>query len=303
MNLRFTLTSLALLLVVGCSDAQDDADPNGDGAEELDLTASTASAFTVRQSTGFMPPPPAGQCRASGQWTVSFVDETLTADACVGGHPTKVNRSLAASELTTARAALAKVRTAPKPTSCPTDVPVASLEVTRGVNQRYYVEQRSACGGGYAVTSVSLQSLRAVLEGFTTAAVAAKAVVGATTCNGLPCFALKGTCVDLMSTSKPLTSYANVTFTYVPGPTYETLTWLDDKSAATSRATQRLFAWLTNYHGVVVDGARRGMSPYWDGTNVSVFVTATQTDKGINLTLDTGGGSNNSSCTLTAAFQ
>jgi hypothetical protein len=71
---------------------------------------------------------------------------------------------------------------------------------------------------------------------------------------------------------------------------------------ATSRATGRLGAWLRNYQGLTVDGVRRGMSPYWDGTNVNVFVTATQTATGIDVLMDTGGGANSSSCTLSATF-
>jgi hypothetical protein len=296
MNVRAAVAPLLVLLATACSaEVGDDAPAESSDA----LTTSGVKAFTVHQSAGFMPPPPAGACLPSGEWTVMLADKRLVADACVGGRSVRVDRALSDAEVTSARKALSRIRVAPQPTACPTDAPVLSLSVKRARSETFYVEERSACDGSLAVTGTSMHSL---LDAVTALTPVAPAVAGASTCNGSPCFSLKGTCWDRGPSGATTTSYANETFTYVPptGANYEHLAWSDDGSMATSRATSRLTAWLRNAHGVFVDGVRRGMSPYWDGTNVSVFVTAKQTSNGIELTMDSTGGS---WCTLEAPFQ
>ncbi|HSO40321.1 MAG TPA: hypothetical protein VLT33_47675 [Labilithrix sp.] len=163
-----SLLGLVLTVAAGCSaPSEDDGTLADEAGDELRSTGVTK--LTVGRSTGFSPPPPAGSCRPSGQWTADLAARTIAGQACIGAHPKAVDRALTAHEVALIRAALAGVRTAARPARCPTDAPVASLELERGPKTFFYVEQRSACGGGTAVTSASIGALIDVMEGLTSA--------------------------------------------------------------------------------------------------------------------------------------
>ena len=62
----------------------------------------------------------------AARWTVDFAAKTVDAAACIDNRPNTVHRVLAPQEIALIRAAVAGVRVAPSPESCPTDAPVAS---------------------------------------------------------------------------------------------------------------------------------------------------------------------------------
>ncbi len=295
MNLS-RLSMLGLLLVtVACSGATAE---DGEAAEgEDDLTASTITAFTVRQSTGFAPSP---TCRPSGAWTLDLAQQKMSGAGCIGGRTVTVDRALTAAEVKEARTALSKVRTATRPAACPTDVPVISLDVSRGARGYRYVQQRSACGGGTPVTNASIGALLDTVVDMASGAASFPTPVGASTCDGLPCFSVKGSCWDTTPTGATQESFANVTFTYLPAATFGSLKWRRDQTLGTSRATQRLLSWLQSSQTVFVDGTRHGTTLSWESPPVNVFVKATQTERALELVMDTNGGS---SCLLTAELR
>ncbi|NOU29080.1 MAG: hypothetical protein HOO96_14355 [Polyangiaceae bacterium] len=284
------------VLTAACGGAASAEDEPAEGAD--DLTASTITSFTVRQSTGFSPPSPT--CRPSGAWTLDLAQKKMTGTGCVDGRTVTVDRALGTAEVKDVRTALSKVRTAARPAACPTDVPVLSLDVSRGSRAYYYVQQRSACGGGTPVTTASIAALLDTVVALVPSAAAFPTPVGASTCDGVPCFAVKGSCWDTTTTGATQESFANVTFTYVPAATFGSLTWRRDQTLGTSRATQRLLAWLQNSQTVFVDGTRHGTTLSWESPPVNVFVKATQTEHALELVMDTNGGS---SCRLSAELR
>ncbi|MFO0670296.1 MAG: hypothetical protein U0235_11820 [Polyangiaceae bacterium] len=164
------LTGLSLA-AVACSGA-DVSDDLSQGDTDDELRTSSVTEFSVYRSTGFTPPPPPGSCRPSGHWTVNLATSAFDADACIDGKTVKVSRALSADEVRRAKSGLSKVRTAKRPTACPTDAPVRSLDVTRSGTETHYVEQRSACGGANAVTSTSIGALVDLMEELSTAGAA-----------------------------------------------------------------------------------------------------------------------------------
>lgn len=296
MNLSHVSVLGLFLVTAACGGAESG---EGDAAEgEDDLTASTITSFTLRQSTGFAPPSPT--CRPSGAWTLDLAQKKMTGTGCIEGRSATVDRALSATEVKDVRAVLAKVRTAPRPAACPTDVPVISLDVSRGARAYHYVQERSACGGGTPVTTASISALLDTVVGLASAGAAFPTPVGASTCDGVPCFSVKGSCWDVYPTGPAQQSFANVSFTYVPAATFGSLAWRRDQTLGTSRATQRLLAWLQNSQKVFVDGTRHGATISWESPPVNVFVKATQTEHALELVMDTNGGS---SCLLSAELR
>ena len=153
--------SLSFLLFACSSTDGDDA--LTDDAIDQELRTSGVSGFSVERSAGLAPPPPGG-CLASARYAVSFTTGTLYIKGCIGGSERQIDRALTPVEVATARKALAKVRTARRPTACPTDVPVMSLDVSRGTTELHYVQRRSACGGGIPVTDASIGALLSAME-------------------------------------------------------------------------------------------------------------------------------------------
>ncbi len=297
MNLRLSLVPLGFfVLTAACGGAGSAEDEPTEG--EDDLTASTITSFTVRQSTGFTQP--SSTCRPSGAWTLDLVQKKMIGAGCVDGRTVTVDRALGAVEVKDVRTALSKVRTAARPTACPTDVPVLSLDVSRGTRAYYYVQQRSACGTGTAVTTASIAALLDTVVALVPTAAAFPTPVGASTCDGAPCFALRGSCWDTTAAGGVQQSFANVSFTYVPAATFGSIAWRRDETQGTSRATQRLLAWLRNSQTVFVDGTRHGTTLSWESPPVNVFVKATQTEDALELVMDSSGGS---SCLLTAELR
>lgn len=289
---------IACLPLVGACTADATGEDDASESAEDALTAKTVTKLTLNRSTGFVPPPAPGKCRAAGTWTVDFDAATIDANACVDETPVAVQRALTPAEIAKVRSAVAAVRVAPKPAACPTDVPSTSLTIERKTKTYEYQDQRSACyGTARPVTNATIAALYATLESLTppNAANTSNVVpVGASTCDGKPCFSLKGSCVDATSSGN-FTSYANIGVTYV---TLDQLAWRDEGVLGTSTATARLFAWLRNYRTIVVDGTERAITV----AGVHTFVTAKREgDEAITLRMRT---SNNSSwCTLSAELQ
>lgn len=298
MNLRLSLLPVLGLCVLtaACGGAGSD---EGDPAEgEDDLTASTITSFTLHQSTGFAPPSPT--CRPAGAWTLDLTRKTMTGNGCIDGRMVTVDRALGNAEVADVRTALGKVRTAARPAACPTDVPVMSLDVQRGTRAYHYVQQRSACGTGTPVTTPSIAALLDTVVALVPRASTFPVPVGASTCDGVPCFAVMGSCWDTNAAGVTRQSFANVAFTYTPAATFGSIVWRPDTTLGISPATERLLAWLRNSPTVFVDGTRHGTSLWWESSRVDVFVKATQTEHALELVMDTNAGS---SCLLTAELR
>jgi hypothetical protein len=301
---RSTLVFCLLASSVSACSAQTDAEEQ-DGEAVDALTASSVTSFTVNLRSGFVPPPPPGGCIRSGRWTVDFAARRIDGTGCVGGRPGTAARALTNAEIAKIRTAIANVRTAARPAACPTDAPSTSLQIKRGTRTYDYVDQRSSCvGPARPVTNNSLAALVTEMDALTSIT---PAPAGATTCDGSPCFSLKGECIDSyptgrtsfnQPTSEQHESFANITVSYVPGAEHQ-LEWVDDGAVAASRATQRLGAWLRNYSTILADGESRGMTINWDGPHVDVFVTATKTADAIELEMRTKRGTGSSWCKLT----
>lgn len=157
-----SLSALLALAAFGCGSEYDDA--SSSEAEEELRTGGITSVYVAR-GQGFRPPPAPGSCHPSGHWTVDFTDSTLTGDACLEGVPTVVARDLSQAELTRVRAKVSALRTTRRPASCPTDLPVNSLEVRKASSSTFYVDQRAACGRSVnAIKETGLAKLVDVLE-------------------------------------------------------------------------------------------------------------------------------------------
>lgn len=169
---RSTLSFLAVLCLsfsaVACS-AEAGAGDDEQATADEELRTSGITEFSIARSAGFMPPPSHGSCLPAGRWTVDLGAGTLEADACVGGKQIQVSRALTSAELKDVKGALSKLRTAKRPTACPTDAPVTSLTVKRGSTETDYVGARSACGGSKALTDTSINGLLEVAQGLTPA--------------------------------------------------------------------------------------------------------------------------------------
>lgn len=194
-----------------------------------------------------------------------------------------------------------------RPAACPADAPRTSLTVKRGTRAYDYIDQRSSCSSAARpVTNATIAALVAELDALT---MTDRLPVGASTCEGSPCFALKGTCADAYPNGFGLAgrptyrveeSYANITMTYHPQTGLSQLTWLNPGTMGTSRATQRLDSWLRNSPSITADGEKRGMTTYWEGAYVDVFVRVEQAANAIELTMSTTRGVGFSGCHLTA---
>ncbi|NOU32451.1 MAG: hypothetical protein HOO96_31485 [Polyangiaceae bacterium] len=150
---KIVSTFCASVLLAACGSGGEDTN----GPVDDDLTTSKVSSFTIQQSAGFTAP--GANCRTSGFWTIDLVNKTITGAGCVEARRTTVSRTLTNTEVGEARMALAKVRTAPRPESCPTDAQVLSLDVVRNGTQYRYVQERSACSSGTPVTSETIAAL------------------------------------------------------------------------------------------------------------------------------------------------
>src|SRR4051812_42303007 len=128
---RIATFSLLAIMLAGCGGSAAGDDAVASDEAENELRSSGIAQLTVGRSTGFSPPPPAGGCRASGRWTADLEARTIEGQACTDAHATTIHRALTTQEVDLIRAAVSAVRTAPRPAHCPTDVPVASLEIVR----------------------------------------------------------------------------------------------------------------------------------------------------------------------------
>ena len=154
---------------------------------EQDLTTGTIESFVVGKSAGFAPPLPAGQCRPTGSWSYDFATKKLTGNGCSNATPTQVDRTLSDAEHARVRSAISKVRVAKRPTACPTDMPVAHLDITRTSTQRSYIDARAACGmSATPVTEVTLGDLVTLMQELSAPAVNSAPCVR-TGCSGQLC--------------------------------------------------------------------------------------------------------------------
>jgi hypothetical protein len=160
---RFVLLGLPLLcLPVACGGNTASV---GDEETNDELRTGSISAIEVRQSAGFMPPPPGGGCLPAGRWKVDFSTKHLSGQACLQGVQRTFDRELTAAEFTQVKQTTSKLRTVPSEDSCPTDIPVASVDVTRGGSSVHYVDVIAACHvQGQAVASAGLSKLVILLR-------------------------------------------------------------------------------------------------------------------------------------------
>lgn len=166
--IRCASVSTLSFLLFACSAGVSDDATTDEGTADQELRTGGVDGFTVRRSAGFMAPPTGG-CVPWARYTVNLSSATLSAEGCFSGQEKTFARSLDAAEVASARAALTKVRTTKRPTSCPTDVPVLSLDVSRGTVEQHYAQKRSACSGATPVTDRSIAALFSVVEGLASA--------------------------------------------------------------------------------------------------------------------------------------
>lgn len=166
----FGYLALGLVCVGGiaCAAVDEPSDEAPDGEEavaEDDLVTGRVKSIKVNRSAGFGPPMVQGQCRRAGAWTYSFETKALTGNACLEGASVTVDKVLSEADHVRVRTALSKVRTTKKPAACPTDMPVASLEVSRAKSTLNYVDARASCGGSRTpVKEATLDGLVTLLE-------------------------------------------------------------------------------------------------------------------------------------------
>ncbi len=186
---------LVLVLVavgaVACSavDHPMDGAPDGDEAvAEDDLVTGRVETIDVNLSTGFVPPAPAGQCRRAATWSYDFQTHALTGSACLGSKPVTVDKVLSDADGLRVRTSLSKVRTTKRPSACPTDMPVASLEVRRAKSSASYVDSRASCGSSATpVKEATLDGLVTLLEELSAPAPGNTAPCVRTGCSGTIC--------------------------------------------------------------------------------------------------------------------
>ncbi len=199
-NIGRVALSLSVLLSLAAFACGGEAEDIQSGEAEEELRTSGLTSIEVGRSAGFRPPPPAGSCHASGRWTVDFVDSEITGNACIGGVPTAVGRTLSQAELARVRAKVSALRATRRPASCPTDMPVNSIKVIKGSSSTYYVDQRAACGGSNAVKEAGLAKLIDVLVDLSSTAAPPDPCLAALCAANTVCVAQNGnaTCVPRM---------------------------------------------------------------------------------------------------------
>lgn len=158
-----SLTLFALVsLSVACGGAEDVADEEGTTTEaEGELRAASIKSIVVGRSPGFVAPPPGGGCTVPTRYTYDLASRELVKNVCRGRIPGGVTTTVSKADAKKIKSAINRVRLGDKPTSCPTDVPVRYIDVTRASGETNYVEERSACGGG--VTPAQSEDIDALL--------------------------------------------------------------------------------------------------------------------------------------------
>jgi hypothetical protein len=159
MSFRYCLALLPLFVVACAADAED-----GIVGDDPELRTSGIKSIEIGRSTGFVPPPPPGFCRESGRYTIDFDAKQITGDGCIDGRKVEVDRRISDDELAKVKGAVSRVRTAPRPAACPTDIGATSLTVKRATSEAHFVDQRSACGGARPAVSSTLAALLDVAE-------------------------------------------------------------------------------------------------------------------------------------------
>src|SRR5687767_12151267 len=99
-SLLLSLFAAVSLSVVACASPTNDAE-DGDGSSEStndELRTAGIVSIEIGRSTGFVPPPPPGGCRASGRYSVNFQTKSIKGQGCVDNRQVIVNRNLSADE-------------------------------------------------------------------------------------------------------------------------------------------------------------------------------------------------------------
>lgn len=142
---------LACVLASGCAAEgaetfeeveQTDAEINGGGISEVTIT--------VKQPLT-APPPPAGECAWSGTWTLNFETGRLYGDGCRRlGRAGKTDRIMSSEpygrgELASFKEMVRSLRRSRRPSTCPADGPLVTLDVVKHGRVFSYVDVSTSC--------------------------------------------------------------------------------------------------------------------------------------------------------------